>query len=55
MIGGFFKVSDTIETVVLSTKEYNELLDKVNQYNKELNELKQMVLELDEQRRTKDS
>lgn len=43
MIGGFYKVSETIESVVLSTKEYNELLEKLEEYDKELNELKQKV------------
>ena len=34
MIGGFYKISETIESVVLSTKEYNELLEKLEEYDR---------------------
>lgn len=56
MFGQFFKVGEVIETVVLSAKEYNELLEKIEGYDKELNELKQRISEIDGQReRSEDS
>ena len=45
MFGNFFKVAETIETVVLSTKEYNELIERLDQAEKELISLKEGAID----------